>query len=55
MQVFKTGFIEGHRWRFATDVNKLIETIVLYGKLLVQTIDNKKIFMIKFLITFMTL
>jgi len=32
IQAFKTGWIEGHRWIFDANVDKLIKSVVQYGE-----------------------
>lgn len=41
MQVFKTGFIQGHRWIFDANINKLIKATILYGEQLVQAANDR--------------
>lgn len=41
MQVFITGFIQGHRWIFDANINKLIKATILYGEQLVQTANDR--------------
>ena len=41
MQVFKTGFIEGHRWIFDADIKRLKKTCVQYGQQFIQTMNSR--------------